>query len=71
MDTVNWRLKSEVGKRFGSQIEAAKALSMTENRLSHLIRGHVTPNEKELKALKETLGKQIVKEILPEERTKE
>ena len=28
-DVVNWSLKAEVGKRFGTQIEAAKSLGMT------------------------------------------
>jgi hypothetical protein len=40
----------------GSQVAAAKKLNIPESKLSHLVRGHVEPNERERDLLKKALG---------------
>ena len=44
--SVNLNLKAELIKQFGSQVEAAKALGILENRLSYIIRCHLQPSER-------------------------
>ncbi len=44
---VNLNLKAELIRRFGSQVEAAKAIGIPENRLRYIVRGHVQPSERE------------------------
>ena len=61
---VNLELKAELIRRYGSQIEAAKALGLAENRLSYIVRGHIKPSERERKALEDALGKAQMQRIL-------
>ncbi len=57
---IKWDLKVALVNHYGSQILASRHLKIPEGRLSKLIRGHVTPTEKERKALKRVLGKENV-----------
>lgn len=52
---VNLNLKSELVKRFGSQVEAAKQMGIRESKLSYIVRGHVQPSEREREALDRVL----------------
>ncbi|MBI3001863.1 MAG: helix-turn-helix transcriptional regulator [Deltaproteobacteria bacterium] len=61
---VNWGLKSALVERFGSKVEAAKAIGIRENRLSYIVRGHVHPSERERKALEGALGKGLARRSL-------
>jgi plasmid maintenance system antidote protein VapI len=61
---VNLNLKAELIKRFGSQVEAAKAMGIRENRLSYIVRGHILPSEAERKALEYGLGRACVQSLL-------
>jgi len=61
---VNLNLKAELIKRFGSEVEAAKAMGIRENRLSYIVRGHIQPSRREREALEQTLGKIKVKFLL-------
>ncbi len=65
---LNLDLKMELIRRFGSQVEAAKALGIRENRLSYIVRGHVEPMHGELVALKKALGQRTVRKVLPSAR---
>ncbi len=62
--SVNISLKAELVRRFGTQVEAAKAMGIRENRLSYIVRGHIKPSEREHKALAEALGKAHVRRLL-------
>jgi plasmid maintenance system antidote protein VapI len=62
--SVNLNLKAELIKRFGSQIEAAKAIGIRENRLSYIIRGHVQPSDAERKSLEHAFGKAATRRLL-------
>ena len=46
---INLELKAELIRRFGTQIEAGKAMGITENRLSHIVRARVQLSERERK----------------------
>ena len=61
---MNFELKVELLRRFGSQIIAARHLKISESRLSHLIRGHAQPSERERKAMERVLGQGRVAELL-------
>jgi len=61
---IHWDLKSALVERFGTQVEAAKAIGVRESRLSYLIRGHAEPTEKERLALEHALGKASVRRLL-------
>jgi ribosome-binding protein aMBF1 (putative translation factor) len=63
-------LRLELLKRFGSQIEAANAMGIRENRLSYIIHGHVVPTERERRTLERTLGEKVTKKLLRNLRTK-
>jgi len=58
--SINWNFKTELGDRYGSQVQAANALGLLENRLSYIIRGHSKPSKQEREALEEALGKALV-----------
>jgi hypothetical protein len=62
--SANIGLKAELIRLFGSQVEAAKATGIRENRLSYIVRGHVPPSEAERKALEAALGKTSVARLL-------
>jgi DNA-binding transcriptional regulator YdaS (Cro superfamily) len=61
---VKLELKIELIRRFGSQIVAARHLGIGESRLSHLVRGHAEPSEKERAALERALGPSVAKKVL-------
>ena len=46
---VNFNLRAELIKQFGSQVKVAKAMGITESRLSHIVGAHVQPSERERK----------------------
>lgn len=46
---VNFNLQGELIKQFGSQVKAAKAMGITESRVSHIVGVHVQPSERERK----------------------
>jgi len=60
---IIWDLKALLVERFGSQVEAAKAIGIRESRLSYIIRGHAEPTERERKALEHALGKPEVQRL--------
>jgi len=61
---VKLELKIELIRRFGSQIVAARHIGIGESRLSHIIRGHVEPSEKEREAIERVLGASLTKKLL-------
>ena len=61
---MNLELKMELIRHFGSQIVAARELGIGESRLSHIVRGHVRPNDRERQALEGGLGKALVQKVL-------
>jgi len=61
---VNLNLKADLIKRFGTQVEATKAMGIRENRLSYIIRGHIQPSKAEREALERALGKTHVRRLL-------
>ena len=67
---VNLDLKAELIRRFGSQIEGAKAMGIAENRLSYIVRGHIQPSEREFQALEQGLGKTRVRMLLKKKASK-
>ena len=46
---VNFNLRAELIKQFGSQVKAAKTMGITENRLSHIVRARAQLSERERK----------------------
>ena len=54
---MNIDLKIALLQTFGSQIVASRKLKINEGRLSHLVRGHDEPNERERQLLEKGLGK--------------
>ena len=62
--SIKWNLKSALVERFGSQVEAAKATGIRENRMSYIVRGHIQPSERERKALEQALGKAKTRRLL-------
>ncbi len=67
---MNLVLRLELVKRFGSQVEAAKAMGIRENRLSYIVRGHVVPTERERRTLERTLGEKVTRRLLRHLQTK-
>ena len=58
---MNRKPKGQIVSAFGSQIEAARELGISETRLSRLIRGHNEPTPEErrkLSALRKNRGHQ-------------
>jgi Helix-turn-helix len=53
------KLKAAAVLEFGSQVEAAKALGLSEPRLSRLINGHDEPKPAEIKLFRERLGVEL------------
>jgi len=53
---MNLKLKAELIRRYGSQVEAAKALDISESRLSYIIRGHISASTHVRAKLAEALG---------------
>ena len=66
MSRVNLELKSELIRRFGSQIEAALSMGIREGRLSYIVRGHAKPSAQERKALEHAFGEALVERLLQE-----
>ena len=64
MDKVNLALKSELIRRFGSQIEAARTMGIREAKLSYIIRGHANPTIDERRALERVLGRRLARKLL-------
>ena len=61
---VNLNLKADLIKRFGTQVEAARAMGIRENRLSYIIRGHIQPSKAEREALEQAMGKAHARRLL-------
>ena len=61
---INWNLKSALVTRFGTQVEAAHQLKISEAKLSHILRGYATPSDLERKALEQSLGSNAVRSAL-------
>ncbi len=61
---ANLNLKSELIRRYGSQIRASQALGIHESKLSYIVQGHREPTEREREALEEALGRSFVKKTL-------
>ena len=61
---VNLILKGELIRRYGSQINASRALGIRENKLSYIVQGHSEPSDREREALEEALGRGFVKKTL-------
>jgi ribosome-binding protein aMBF1 (putative translation factor) len=61
---MNLELKIELIRRFGSQIVAAKRLGIRESKLSHIVRGHEAPSEKERETLERTFGLRLTNKLL-------
>lgn len=53
----NHGFKLELIKRWGSQIEGARAIGITNNKTSKLVRGHEMPSPSEWLKLEAALGK--------------
>lgn len=64
MDKVNLDLKSELIKRFGTQVEAARRMGLREARLSYIIRRHAKPSKWEREALQRALGRKLADKLL-------
>lgn len=60
---VNYQLKAELIRRFGSQQRCARALRMRASRLSNLVRGWEKPNAKERKKFTRVLGTELVSQL--------
>jgi len=54
---MRFDLKIALMTVFGTQISAARKLRINEGRLSHLVRGHDDPNERERRLLEKALGR--------------
>jgi hypothetical protein len=63
---TNWRLKSLLGDRFGTQLHAAKVLGISDAELSKIVRGHREPSTDLRAALERELGKKQAAEVLDE-----
>ncbi len=61
---ANFRLKGALVSRFGTQIDASRALEIPLSKLSFIVQGHSEPNERERKALEKALGRSFVKKTL-------
>jgi len=61
MERFLWDLKAAIVEKFGTQVEASKALGIREAKLSYIIRGHAQPSDQEFKALEHNLGRKFVK----------
>jgi len=61
---VNFALKAELIRRFGSQVVAAQHMGIREAKLSYIIRGHALATERERRVLEESLGKAVVRKLL-------
>jgi ribosome-binding protein aMBF1 (putative translation factor) len=61
---MNLELKIELIRRFGSQIAAAKKLGIRGSKLSHIVRGHEDPSEKEREVLERTFGPRLTNKLL-------
>jgi DNA-binding transcriptional regulator YdaS (Cro superfamily) len=61
---MNLELKSELIRRFGSQIVAARALGIRESKLSYIVRGHADPSVKEREAIEQAFGPHLTNKLL-------
>ncbi len=61
---MNFRLKAVLIESFGSQTGAAKALKLSEWRLSRIIRGWDQPHDNEIDILAKALGRKKVLRLL-------
>lgn len=58
---IRFDLKNAIAKKYGTQIEASRALGIRESRLSYLVRGHVDPTDEEMKILRLALGRNLIR----------
>jgi len=61
---MNLGLKAALIERYGSQTGAAKALPLSESRLSRIIRGWDQPHDNEIDILAKALGRKKVLRLL-------
>lgn len=61
---MNLTLKAELIRRYGSQVEAAKSLKISESRLSYLVRGHITASPRVRAKLAKAFGVALAGELL-------
>lgn len=61
---MNFKLKGALVTQFGSQIAAAKAIGLSEWRLSRIVRGWDQPRADEIEKLSGALGDKRVKKLL-------
>jgi hypothetical protein len=54
--TMNMDLRIALIRNFGSQLVASRRLKIQQSKLSHFVRGHSEPNEREREILKKALG---------------
>ena len=64
MAQINFPLKAELIRRWGSQIEASHALGIREATLSKIVRGYLQPSYRNRKALERGLGQTLVRKLL-------
>jgi hypothetical protein len=62
---MNLELKAELVKRYGSQVKAAKALGLSESRLSYLVQGHIEASSVMRSKFESTFGPGIARKLLP------
>ena len=60
---INRKLKAAAVLEFGSQVEAARAMGLSEPRFSRLINGRVAPKPEEAAIIRAKLGVDIATEI--------
>ena len=65
MNETNFKLKGLIVERFGSQTAAARALNISEPRLSRVVRGWTPPRPEDLRAFRRIFGNRV-KKILNE-----
>ena len=62
---MNVKLKVALIRHFGSQVRAAKALGVSESRLSRLVQGWAEPKKAEVETFKRVLGKRSAAKLFP------
>ena len=61
----NRKLKARIIEQFGSQTDFARLLGLSEDRLSKIIHGRITPNDAERQQISRRLGVKQV-ELFPQ-----
>jgi Helix-turn-helix len=58
-DGTNRKLKAAIVFEFGSQVRAARALGLSESRLSRLINGLIEPRPEDTQIIRDKLGVEL------------